>query len=124
VPGDRSVRQRQFLGSERCVPGDLSPETFRLEAPLRSTREILSADANRDRYRSISTPPARPNAVRSTRQRQLGPVSPGIELLCELPEFSVRERLWLISLDLRQADTCRGIPGNGPVLHGVVEDSA
>jgi len=65
-----SVRQRQFSGSERCVPGDLSPETSRLEAPLRSTHERLSAGADRDRYRSISTPPARPNEVRSTRQRQ------------------------------------------------------
>jgi transposase len=65
-----SVRQRQLSGSERCVPGDLSPETFRLEALLRSTRERLSADADRDRYRSISTPPARPNEVRSIRQRR------------------------------------------------------
>ena len=28
------------------------------------------------------------------------PVSPGIDLFCELPQFSVRKRLGLISLDL------------------------
>jgi hypothetical protein len=58
---------------ERCGPRDLSPETFHLLVLLPSMREILSAGAGRDRYRSISTPPARPNEVRSTRQQRLGP---------------------------------------------------
>ena len=37
-------------GSERCVPGDLSPETFRLEAPLEYARDTFG----RRRSRSIS----------------------------------------------------------------------
>ena len=52
------------------------------------------------------------------------PVSPGIKLPCELPQFNVRKWLGLIPLDFRKADTCRGIPGKGPVLHCVVEDTA
>ena len=101
APGDWSVRQRQFPDRNgACLVifhrrHFASRRLFRVRARYSQPTQI-EIDIGPSQRRQLA-----PTKSAVPRNDDWDPVSPGIDLICELPQFSVRERLGLISLDLR-----------------------